>query len=132
MQAPLPTIDERQRRHELLALSIIDTLPEERFDPLTRVAKAYFDVPITRTSLIDTGCQWFKSRVGLEATELPRKLSFCGHAIHSTLVFEVPDATLNARSRRQITAQTNPIRGRRRASRSAHKATDGSDKCGAR
>ena len=66
MQAPLPTIDEPQRQRELLALGILDTPPEDRFDRLTRVAKAYFDVPIALVTLVDARRQWFKvtNRVG--------------------------------------------------------------------
>ena len=69
MQAPLPTIDEPQRQHELLALGILDTSPEDRSDRLTRIAKAYFGVHIALGTLIDADRQWFKSRVGLDATE---------------------------------------------------------------
>lgn len=97
MQAPLPTIDEPQRQRELLALGVLDTPPEDRFDRLVRVAKAYFDTPIALVTLVDAKRQWFKSRIGLDETELPRDFSFCGHTIHSTSVFEVPDATLDER-----------------------------------
>ena len=78
---------------------LLDTVPEEGFDRLTALAAALFDAPIALVSLIDEERQWFKSRVGLEATETPRAWAFCNHAIRqgpdTTLVVE--DATADDR-----------------------------------
>ena len=48
-----PTTDERLRLEALYALELLDTEPEERFDRITRVAAALFDVPIAVVNLID-------------------------------------------------------------------------------
>jgi diguanylate cyclase (GGDEF)-like protein len=88
-----PTPDDDDLRIETLrALRILDTAPEERFDRITRIARRMFRVPIALISLVDSDRQWFKSRQGLEVSETPRDVSFCGHAIHSNDVFEIPDA----------------------------------------
>ncbi len=81
MQAPPTPIDETQRLRALSTLCILDTLPEERFDRITRLAARAFDVPIALVSLVDRDRQWFKSRQGLPACETSRSISFCGHAI---------------------------------------------------
>jgi diguanylate cyclase (GGDEF)-like protein len=94
--APRPA-DEATRIDTLRSLNILDTSPEERFDRLTRLAKRLFGVPIALVSLVDADRQWFKSCVGLPASETPRDISFCGHAIMDDDIFLVPDALLDER-----------------------------------
>ena len=81
MQVPPKPADEASRIDTLRALNVLDSSPEERFDRLTRLARRLFDVPIALVSLVDEDRQWFKSCQGLDATETPRDISFCGHAI---------------------------------------------------
>lgn len=88
---------ETQRLKLLHSLKIVDTQPEERFDRITRLAQLIFDVPIALVSLVDRERQWFKSRQGLDATETPRKISFCGHAIADSDVFVVANAAEDQR-----------------------------------
>lgn len=91
MQKPGTPSNEEARIETLHALNILDTHPDERFDRLARMAKRLFDVPISLVSLVDTNRQWFKSKVGLEASETPRDISFCGHAILGDDIFIIPD-----------------------------------------
>lgn len=97
MERPAIPADEEERIGELLDLRVLDTPPEERFDAITRLASELFGVPTALVSLVDHERQWFKSRVGLELTETPRNISFCGHAILGDEVFVVPDARADAR-----------------------------------
>lgn len=89
--APLPP-DEEDRLRALHALSVLDTEPEERFERLTRLALRLFKTPFAFVSLIDRDRQWNKSMAGLEVCEVPRSLSFCGHALLADSVFVIPDA----------------------------------------
>lgn len=73
--------DEAQRIAELRALEILDTPAEDRFDVFTRLAARAANAPIAVLSLLDADRQWFKSRLGIEASETPRTVSFCAHAI---------------------------------------------------
>lgn len=91
MKAPGTSIDEAVRLTTLRSLDILDSLGEERFDRLTRMAKHMFRVPIALVSLVDENRQWFKSCVGLEVSETSREISFCGHAILGDEVFVIPD-----------------------------------------
>ncbi|MBA3696837.1 MAG: sensor domain-containing diguanylate cyclase [Methylotenera sp.] len=97
MQAPAIPEDEEKRLESLWALNILDTIPEERYDRLTRLAKRLFGVPIALVSIIDADRQWFKSSIGLDAKDEPRETSFCGHTILGDDVFEVQDASLDER-----------------------------------
>lgn len=89
--------DEKERLSALLELRILDTPAEERFDRITRIARDLFHVPIVLITLVDADRQWFKSRTGLEVSETPRAISFCGHAILGTDPFIVENALEDTR-----------------------------------
>ena len=92
MLSPATPANETQRLQALRSLKLLDTAPEERFDRVTRLAKQVFGTPIALVSLVDADRQWFKSRQGLDATETPRNISFCGHAIVDDKIMVVNDA----------------------------------------
>ena len=84
--------DEPFRLAALWELSILDSDPEDSFDRIVRLTVGLLQVPIAMISLVDSDRQWFKSKIGLEASETPRDVSFCAHAIASDSILEVPDA----------------------------------------
>jgi ribonuclease BN (tRNA processing enzyme)/DNA-binding response OmpR family regulator len=96
VQPPLPP-NEPERLAALRSLDVLDTAPEERFDRLTRIAAATFDVPIVLVTLVDEKRQWFKSACGGISGETPRDISFCAHAILERTVMVIPDALLDER-----------------------------------
>ena len=52
MHKPPILHDEEARLESLRSLNILDTIPEERFDRYTRLAKRLFGVPIALVSLV--------------------------------------------------------------------------------
>lgn len=97
MLEPAVPPNEARRLATLRGLNILDTPHEERFDRITRLAQRLLNVPIVLVSLIDANRQWFKSCLGLDASETPRSISFCGHAILDDKLFVIPDALLDPR-----------------------------------
>lgn len=96
-KVPLPE-DEQDRLRALRSYDILDTLPERAYDDITAMASQIAQTPVALVSLVDEDRQWFKSAVGLDATETPRNVAFCAHAItEPDRLFEVKDASKDKR-----------------------------------
>ena len=78
--APLPA-NEAERLKALRNHQLLDTLPENVYDDITRIATEITGVPVALLTLLDSDRQWFKSKQGLKMSETPREYSFCAHAI---------------------------------------------------
>ncbi|MBZ9650578.1 sensor histidine kinase [Psychroflexus montanilacus] len=84
---------ESQRLAALRSLDILDTLPEQEYDQITKLVASICDTPVALISLLDEDRQWFKSKVGIDHCETEKKYSFCNFAIHSDDdIMEVSDA----------------------------------------
>jgi signal transduction histidine kinase len=101
--APLPH-NESERLVALRSYAIMDTQPEQAYDDFTLLASQICGTPIALIGLIDETRQWYKARVGIDAREVAREMSFCSHALVQTPpgLMEIPDA------REDIRFQDNP------------------------
>jgi PAS domain S-box-containing protein len=96
MIAPLHT-RERARLNALGGYDLLDTEPEQSFDDITLLASQICETPIASISFIDENRQWFKSKIGLDATETSRDIAFCAHTILGTDTLVVEDAQADSR-----------------------------------
>ena len=94
--APLASM-ESGRLQALERLEILDTAPERDFDELALLASQLCGTPFALISFVDRDREWFKSRVGLSASEVSRDLAFCAQTIAQGDVVIVPDAAADER-----------------------------------
>ncbi|EKE67929.1 sensor domain-containing diguanylate cyclase [Gallaecimonas xiamenensis] len=90
LEAPIPSNDE-QRLAALDRSGLLRSRPDPRFDRVARLAKRLFKSNTALISLVAKDEQWFKAKDGLEAQALPRKTSFCGHAVAQSAPLIVKD-----------------------------------------
>jgi signal transduction histidine kinase len=103
------SLNETERLKSLNKYNILDTLPEEDFDAITKIAASICKTPISIVSIIDKNRQWFKSCHGLNVTETPRDISFCSHSIQTPDdLFIVNDATKDERFYNNPLTLNNP------------------------
>lgn len=94
MQIPAIPVDEEQRLASLHDSGLLEGGVTERLDRLTRLAKRMFNVQAALITLVDEEFLHFKSCDGFPLEEtVPRKISFCAHAILHAEPMIVPDAT---------------------------------------
>lgn len=90
-KAPYPT-NEAERLKVLASYNILDTLPEESYQKLAKLASYICDLPISMVTFMDKDTQFIKCSYGVDLRTAPRDISFCGHALMTPLEpMVVPD-----------------------------------------
>ncbi len=97
MKAPSIPANEKSRLEALKSYDILDTPPEDEYDEIVRLAALICGTTISTVTLIDEKRQWFKARLGLDAQEGHRDISFCAHAVGNSKPLIVPDTMEDAR-----------------------------------
>lgn len=98
MKPPKELEKEIERLKELASYSILDTLTEDDYDNLTKIASEICKTPISLISFLDEKRIWFKSHHGLDVNETQKEYAFCAHAIHKpNEIFIVEDSRKDER-----------------------------------
>lgn len=95
--------NESQRLEVLNQYQILDTPPEEIFDELTQLAANLCETPIALISLVDAEREWFKSKIGVTTSQVPRSISFGSYTILQSQILIIPDTLQDERF------ATNPL-----------------------
>lgn len=78
--APRPA-NERERQRAVDASGVLRAPPDPALHHLVIKTARLFDVPMAGLSIIDRDRMWFAARLGIDAPETSRAISFCAHAI---------------------------------------------------
>ena len=90
--------NEKARQKAVEKYKLLDTYPEESYDNITSIIGYITEAPVSLITLLDNERNFFKSRQGVEFTESPRDISFCGHAIMAEAeITIIEDARLDER-----------------------------------
>jgi len=73
--------NEEARLKAVAQSGLVGTAPELGFDRLVRLAAHATNAPIAMFTLITEAEQWFKSRVGFDASSTPRDWAFCNETL---------------------------------------------------
>ncbi len=89
--------DEYRRHDALLRYGILDSEAEQAFDDLVHLATQICGAPMAYIGLMDRTRLWFKARIGIPHTELPKDRSLCAHTIMQSQPIVVPNALADLR-----------------------------------
>jgi len=85
--------DEDARLKALQLYEVLDTPADATLDDITRLTAQICGTPMAAIALVEIDRVWFKSRLGIEVTEMPRALSPDEQTIQGDTIYEIPDAT---------------------------------------
>ena len=92
-------VTDTARLAALAALDILDTLPEQGFDDVVRLATRLCATPVALVSLVALDRQWFKARIGFPDCETDLDSSVCKFALVEPDLLVIPDLTTDPRTK---------------------------------
>ncbi|EQC34630.1 hypothetical protein SDRG_07951 [Saprolegnia diclina VS20] len=100
LDAAAEKANEADRLEALQAYNVLYSPPDETFNIWCDLAANTMECPIAVVSFMDKDRQWFKAKLGLAKTSVPRKLAFCEAVVASGRPQAVLNATLDSRFER--------------------------------
>ncbi|RZK57952.1 MAG: response regulator [Pedobacter sp.] len=99
---------EEERCRALLSYEILDTSSEQIYDDLVALASSICEVPFAAFGLIDHERLWFKAKIGIADTFLPKNSSFCIHTLNLSQALTVNDLSKDPRFSENPLVTGNP------------------------
>ncbi|EDM37116.1 GAF sensor hybrid histidine kinase [Pedobacter sp. BAL39] len=97
MKIPALPSKEKERLNALRSYHILDSGVDSEFERIAELASLICGVPVAMVTLLDEKRQWFKAKIGVHFTEVPRETAFCQYTILGKDIFEIQDARLDDR-----------------------------------
>ena len=97
---------EIRRLAELQSYAILDTGPEAQYDQITQLASIIAGVPIALIGLIDEKRHWFKSRVGIDISEVNREHSICSETFKNDGPTIIADLSNHVKYKDHVSVKT--------------------------
>ena len=88
---------EIERQAAIDDLGIIDTVAENRFDVIVKLARHMYGTDAAAFTVLDRNRVWHKAKFGTDIEEAPRTVSFCSVAIKGTGPMVISDTREDAR-----------------------------------
>ncbi|OQS01434.1 hypothetical protein ACHHYP_00735 [Achlya hypogyna] len=92
-----PPAHEVDRLEALHSFRVLHTPPDETFNIWCDLAATSMECPIAVVSFMDSDRQWFKAKLGIAKTSVPRHLSFCANVVATGRPEVVLDTHTDAR-----------------------------------
>lgn len=102
METPAPALEypvnEAARLAAIRRYDVLDTPPDGAFERVTRLAARLLRTPIAIVSIVDEDRIWFKSKYGLDVSQIDRAPGLCASAILHDEPWIVSDARHDPRT----------------------------------
>ncbi len=100
--------NESVRLQSLESYRILDSLPEEEYDRITRLACYIFKKPIALITFIDSSGVFIKSQHGIHIENYARHDSICRFTVEENRLLVIPDTLLDSRTINLSRVLTDP------------------------
>ena len=97
MKKPPVPLNETVRLQSMHSLRVLDSVPEERFDRIIRMAQRLFGVDACLVNFVASDRQWFKTKQGLDTRQTPCNLSLSEYGISDDELVVVEDTITDSR-----------------------------------
>ncbi|KAJ0403978.1 hypothetical protein ATCC90586_005845 [Pythium insidiosum] len=102
VEMAIDNVNNERRRSLLREFNVRSPDFQREYDALCELASRALSSAVAAVAFLDADVQWYKSRIGISQTELPRDVAFCSHVLHENGPTVVLDVSKDIRFRRNL------------------------------